>query len=257
MSTQNFREKYRPKFFSEVIGSKNKNVAKILINIINIIKSGQIPPATGVLFHGPPGSGKTTLSLLLIKGLLCLNFLEDACGKCMGCLAFERNISAPIEYSYHDCTQITGKEVDRIIESLKTPVFTKLKFNTHFFDEFNRAREPVQEKFLTPLERMKDILLIFSLIDLKDVSEAFRQRVITLKTYPPDIDELLPWIQRICELEGITVVGNNALRSLAETAGQLPRECLGFLEKVYYRGEPLTTSLMKELKRDIEPDPDH
>lgn len=252
MSTQSFKEKYRPKFFREVVGEKNQKVAKTLINMI---KSGRLP--IGILFHGPAGSGKTTFGFLLIKSLLCENFSEDVCGKCQGCLSFERNISAPIEYSYHDCTKITGKEIDRIIESLKILPATKLKIRADFFDEFQRSPERIQEKFLIPLERMKDILLIFSLINLKDVSEAFRQRVTILKTHRPEISELTLWLQSICDLEGITVVGNNALRQLVEAADQLPRECLSLLEKVYYRGEPLTTSLVKELERDIEPDPDH
>jgi hypothetical protein len=52
-------------------------------------------------------------------------------------------------------------------------------------------------------------------------------------------------------------MGNNVLRQVAEACGQLPRECLGFLEKASLRGEALTTNLVKELAREIEEDSNH
>jgi DNA polymerase III gamma/tau subunit len=100
------------------------------------------------------------------------------------------------------------------------------------------------------LERQEDLLAIFCVIDLKKVTEAFRQRVTVLKTNPPEIDELIPWLQNICDLEGIIIKDKNALRQVASSANQLPRECLSLLEKVLFLKEPLTTILVKELAQD-------
>ena len=44
----------------------------------------------GLLFYGPPGVGKTTASLELARGVLCLNSREWGCGGCLSCTHYDR-----------------------------------------------------------------------------------------------------------------------------------------------------------------------
>ena len=242
----NFRQRYRPNRFSEIVG--NKKVIRILKNMI---KSHRIP--NGILFHGPPGSGKTTLTRIFVKALLCQNFSNDVCSKCKKCLSFSDKLVGGDDYSFHDCSQITARELEGIINGFRLVPISTTKINISIFDEFHRTREPLQDKLLIPLEKFTDILLIFCLIDLKAVSDAFRQRVTVLKTVRPDIDQLIPWLQRICTSERITIKDSNAVREVAQCAARLPRECLSLLEKISLSGEPLTTSLVREFAQDIQP----
>jgi DNA polymerase III delta prime subunit len=118
----------------------------------------------------------------------------------------------------------------------------------------DEQKNPLQEKFLVPMEVYKDmdILLIFCLIDLTNIIQPFRDRVDVFKMKPPEIDELIPWLRKICAAEGITVRDNNALKQVAVSADRLPRACLSLLQQAYFLGEPLSTSLVKELAQDIQ-----
>ncbi|MBM3282766.1 AAA family ATPase [Candidatus Gottesmanbacteria bacterium] len=173
-----FREKYRPKAFSELVG--NQRVVK---KLINMIKLREIP--RGALFHGPTGSGKTTLARLFIKALHCLDFKEDICGRCRECLYFDDHFPGSNNFSFYDCTRVTGRELDDIIEALRKGFpLSRAGIHINIFDEFHRAREPLVDKFLVALEQCQDILLIFCLIDIKNIPQAFLQRVTVLKTKP-------------------------------------------------------------------------
>ena len=82
-------------------------------------------------------------------------------------------------------------------------------------------------------------------------TDAFRDRVTVLRTIPPKIEELVPWLKSICTTEKIIIKDNNALTQVARSGGRLPRESLSLLDKVAVLEEPLTTSLVKELAQDL------
>jgi DNA polymerase III delta prime subunit len=245
MNSQDFRDRYRPRSFSEFVGNKTTVAVSR-----NIAKSHRIP--NGIIFDGPPGTGKTSLEFVLVKALNCENFSEDVCGQCTNCLAFEDFYKNSDDlWILHDCTKLNEKSLDDIFgKGFFAGSSLEMALDIHIFEELDRAKDSLQSKFLSYLEMKKNKLLIFSLIDLKKIDEAFRQRVMVLKTSRPEIEELIPWIGRICASEGIVVKGEDAVRQLILAADRLPRVCLGLLQKISYLGKSLTTSLVREVAQD-------
>ena len=80
MSQVNLYNKYRPKYFSEIIGQDV--VTTILKNAINKDRV-----ANSYLFRGSKGSGKTSIARIFCRGTNCSSFtdIDDLCGTCNGC----------------------------------------------------------------------------------------------------------------------------------------------------------------------------
>ena len=71
--------KYRPNTFSEVVGQDT-----IITILRNAVKLNRV--ANAYLFRGSRGSGKTSTARILCRSANCINFQDDICGTCDGCL---------------------------------------------------------------------------------------------------------------------------------------------------------------------------
>jgi DNA polymerase-3 subunit gamma/tau len=205
-----------------------------------------------MLFYGPAGSGKSSLAFVFARALYCQNFSDDVCGECKDCKMLKNPSLATGIWGLPeiiDCTKLTKSDLERKLYELgfKTPWRNK---EVVIFDEFHRVTWRLQDELLMPLENLNNILLIFCLIDLKKVDEPLRQRSkIILQTARPEIKELVPWLKKICDAEGIVVKEPEGLRQIAIESDKLPRECLSTVETLSYLHEPITIDLVKEVAK--------
>jgi DNA polymerase-3 subunit gamma/tau len=244
------REKYRPPNFGAILGNK-----LTLRYLINSASTSHIP--NGIIFHGPGGTGKTTCAQVYSKALCCLNFNGDVCGQCEPCQSIEKsypNSSTTYGIHVHDCSFIDEKTFNELINHhLYYIRFNKIERDIHIFDQFDRIRDRSQDKFLKQLEkRNPHILFIFCLVDISSIERLFRDRVTVLKTTRPVMEEILPWLEHICNAEGIAIKEKEALRYLAKDADFVERACLATLEKIVGLRQPVTVSLLRELSEDNE-----
>ena len=240
---EDFRLKYRPRKLSDFIGNQG------LIEMARTIIQSKKRPK-GIIIHGPSGTGKTSIAEVLVKGLFCENFNGDLCGNCQSCKSLRDEFNGDgLQFTAHDCTELDRTGLRTIIRELDFS-FSASYGNVHIFDEFDQTRDNLQGMLHRVLELKKDIFFVFCLIDLKAIKGAFRDRCMTLKTVRPEVDDLTPWLQRICDSEGITVKNGDALKQLALSADRVPRRCIAILEKICVSGKPLTTQMVREIIQD-------
>lgn len=242
-----FCAKYRPRTWGDILGNA---LAKQYLK--NSWLTGRIP--TSIIGHGDKGSGKNTLFHLYTKSLTCENPQGDEpCGECKCCKSLEANYpegSAVAGVFYYNCTKIDSERMDEILKyDVGNFSINKIERNIHIFDEFHRIRDRSQDKLLKVVENSNRDIFLFALIDLSVVEPALQQRSIILKTERPEMGEIIPRLQQICECEGIIVKEEDALVHLATEADRLLRGCLKVLEMLSVLGEPLTVSVVKRLFR--------
>lgn len=138
--------KYRPKTFSEVVGQEH-----VVKTLTNAISKGMVSHA--YLFHGPRGSGKTTIARLLAKAVNCERRKEkeyEPCNKCLSCQ--EINEGRSLDLIEIDAASNRGiDEIRELRDGIKF-VPTRSKYKVFIIDESHQLTKEAANALLKILE---------------------------------------------------------------------------------------------------------
>jgi len=164
-----FSRKYRPQFFSDVIGQET---------VVRILKASiaKGKPGHAYLFTGSRGIGKTTLARLFAKAVTCSdNTSGEPCGKCEHCLLMAENRS--LDIMEIDAASNTG--VDNIRELRETVKFPPAlaPYKIYIIDEAHMLSIGAWNALLKTLEEPPaHVIFIFATTNPKKVPDTIISR---------------------------------------------------------------------------------
>lgn len=222
--------KYRPITFEEVIGQE--------INIrflSNLIKRGQI--GKNIIFHGPFGSGKTSMGRIYARVLNCKEPSREGspCNKCDSCLSF-------FNKEYSDYLEIDGsfqggkEQLKDILEISKSkPLFGKYRVLN--IEECHNLSKSAWDTLLNLTEEPSSYLVyILSTTEYIKIPETIKSRCHCREVKLLDYKTSKEYLKNICKLENL-LYEEKALDILTYISRGHPRDMIKNLEQVSYFGD--------------------
>lgn len=198
--------KYRPKALKDVVGQDDA-----VRMLRDMVKSGKVPHC--LLFHGPSGTGKTTMARIL----------KDS----MGC--------GPLDYHDVNCAVCdpmdTVREIRRVMQATSWRNGSCKVWILEEIQSWSRAGF-AQQALLPMLEEAPGHAYFFlCTTDPAKLLPAVRTRCTAVATRPLGRADTLAAVARVCEAEGIAV-GDAVAARIAEAADGSLRQALVLLASV-------------------------
>jgi DNA polymerase III subunit gamma/tau len=229
--------KYRPKRFADVLGQEA---------IVRILK-GRLAEGSAdtisYIFSGGMGLGKTTLSRILGKALLCESLGADfePCCICSNCLAVDAG-SSPAFAERDAASSGTVEHMRALVEELPFAVLGAGK-RISLFDEAHRMSRDAQDILLKPIEEKK-LVAIFCTTEPEKIRGTIRSRCEHYQIQKVKQEVLLDHLKQVLTNEGVPFE-EDAVRIVLEFSAGHVRDILNRLEMVSYLG-PVTVASVRE-----------
>lgn len=235
----------RPKTWAELVGQPVPTT--VLVNSLTV---GDIKP--GYVFAGTTGCGKTSAAQLLAKRLNCESpnlTTQDPCNTCRSCLTTEAGTNP-------DVKMIDGaadRSVDFVRNTLKPFLMTapQRKCRVVVIDEAHLYGKDAISAFLTLLETLPKFagrsVVVLTTTEIEKIDPAIMNRCMSLPfaSIPNDL-----LAERMALYTGEDI---EALRLLADEAGNSFRALWAYIEVWQHLREPLTPAVVMKIVGGISP----
>lgn len=224
-----FGTEFRPLTFDSVYG----------LPVTKRILQGNLRTSTfdsGYLFVGPYSSGKTTISRLFARSVLCSNRLPDMspCNKCPSCLDFLAN-KHPGYLEIDAANNGTKDRIQEIKEILRYESISGKKLI--LFDEAQNITKEGKDALLLQLENGDpNVILIFCTTEADKMPKTISSRCCAFRLPEPSEKDIIEKLEDICKIKDLKY-DRDALHIIVRSVGRHYRDAENKLRQVSMLGD--------------------